>query len=152
MTYTITGKVSMFGGPDDHGVRPDEGLALYDKSDIRFPGRRFRPERNPHDLFLPYQPRGTTGMARRLDPTQFYIATRWNYKVTPRDFLRQIQITVIARKTNRSFLAWPADWGPNIDTGREADLSPGLIKALGIETDDLIEVIVPTPKGVEMYV
>jgi N-acetylmuramoyl-L-alanine amidase len=34
----------------------------------------------------------------------------------------------------------PADWGPHVDTGRVADLSPGLMKELGIDTDDEVEV------------
>jgi hypothetical protein len=63
----LCGKVSWFGGPDDTGVSPDEGLAfIYDVDDA------------PH-LFLPQQPAGTTGLARRLDPARPYIACRWNY-------------------------------------------------------------------------
>ncbi len=146
MSYTIKGKCSYFGGPDDHGVRPSEGLALWDHNDL-YPGWwTLGTMVNRHNLFLFPQPKGTTGMARRLDPDQFYIATRWNYKVTPRDFLRKTQVTVIAQKTGKSFLAWPVDWGPNEHTGRVADLSPGLIKTLGIKTGDLVKVIVPTPE------
>ena len=37
-------------------------------------------------------------------------------------------------------MALPADWGPNEKTGRVADLSPGLMEALGIDTDDEVEV------------
>ena len=36
-----------------------------------------------------------------------------------------------------------ADWGPHVDTGRVADISPGLMEALGIETDDEVEVKFP---------
>jgi hypothetical protein len=39
--------------------------------------------------------------------------------------------------------AFPADWGPHPDTGRVADLSPGLMLDLGIETDDEVEIIFP---------
>jgi hypothetical protein len=31
----------------------------------------------------------------------------------------------------------PADWGPNVNTGRVADLSPALMRDLGLETDVL---------------
>jgi hypothetical protein len=40
-------------------------------------------------------------------------------------------------------LAYPADWGPHENTGRVADISPGLMQYLGIETDDEVEVIFP---------
>jgi hypothetical protein len=54
---------------------------------------------------------------------------------------------VRAPKTGKWHLAWPADWGPHEDTGRIADISPGLMDALGIETDDEIEIIYPTPQA-----
>jgi len=46
-------------------------------------------------------------------------------------------------RTGRSFTAFPSDWGPHQSTGRVADLSPGLMADLGIETDDEVEVIYP---------
>jgi hypothetical protein len=57
-----------------------------------------------------------------------------------------LKALVSAKKTGREFLAWPSDWGPHEDTDRAADISPGLMAALGIETDDEIEVIYPAPK------
>src|SRR4051812_40899125 len=63
------GAASWFGGPEDTGVSPDEGLAfIYSVDDAPY-------------LFLPYQPEGTSGLARRLDPQVFYIAMRWDYSV-----------------------------------------------------------------------
>lgn len=125
----LRGKCSWFGGPDDMGVSPDEGLAfLYDVSDA------------PH-LFLPTQPPGTTGLARRLDPDVFYVATRWDYAVTPKNILPDMLVRVRAPKTGREFTAYCADWGPHESTGRVADLSRGLMTALGIETDDEVEVV-----------
>ena len=50
-------------------------------------------------------------------------------------------------ETGREFEAFPADWGPNVNTGRVADLSPSLLDALGIETDDVVEVTFPKPEG-----
>src|SRR5262245_56986086 len=126
----LSGKVSWFGGPDDMGVAPDEGLAfIYDVDDA--------PE-----LFLPEQPPGTTGLARRLDPETFYIACRWDYDETPREMLLEYGALVRAKKTGKSFVAAPADWGPGIED-RIADISPGLMAALGIETDDEVEVTFP---------
>ena len=65
----------MFGGPDDTGVKPDEGLALVSAID------------QAAQLFLPYQPEGTTGLARRLNPYIHYVACRWDYDVTPKEML-----------------------------------------------------------------
>jgi N-acetylmuramoyl-L-alanine amidase len=132
MTITKQGKCSWFGGPDDTGVSPSEGLAfIYELDDA--PG-----------LFLPYQPPNTTGLARRLDPERHYIAMRWNYDNISKEQLLDFRVRVSAPKTGRQFIARPADWGPHEDTGRIADLSPGLMEALGIQTDD--EVIVSVPE------
>jgi N-acetylmuramoyl-L-alanine amidase len=128
-----SGKVSWFGGPEDTGVSPSEGLAfIYDY------------ETAPY-LFLPYQPSGTTGLARRLDPEVFYIAMRWDYDVYPKELLAsgQYKARVRAPATGKEFLAWPADWGPHKDTDRVADISQGLLSTLGIETDDDVEVTFP---------
>ena len=126
------GKVSWFGGPNDEGVAPDEGLAFIYSVDDK-----------PH-LFLPEQPHGTTGLARRLDPDESYFALRWDYDQFPKEVLcGPAKARVRAPKTGKEFLASPADWGPHCSTGRVADISPGLMDALGIETDDEIEIEYP---------
>jgi N-acetylmuramoyl-L-alanine amidase len=128
----ISGRCSWFGGPDDTGVGPDEGLAFIHEV-----------EDAPH-LFLSHQPPGTTGLARRLAPEQFYIAMRWDYSVTPKEALLDMLVTVHAPSTGITYeRVHPADWGPHIDTGRVADISPGLMSALGIETDDEVMVYIP---------
>jgi N-acetylmuramoyl-L-alanine amidase len=129
------GKCSWFGGPDDDGVAPDEGLAFI-----------YEVDQAPH-LFLDEQPPGTTGLARRLDPKEFYVACRWDYDVTPKSMLADptIQATIIAK--GKELRAWPADWGPHEQTDRVADLSPGLMEALGLETDDQVEVIYPAKES-----
>jgi len=126
------GKVSHFGGPEDMGVSPSEGLAfIYDVED------------KPH-IFLDEQPPGTTGLARRLDPATYYIAMRWDYDQFTKDFLAGGATALVrSPKTGKEFMAHPADWGPHVDTGRVADISPGLMQALGIETDDEVEVVYP---------
>jgi hypothetical protein len=75
--FQVQGKMSTFGGPDDHGVAPDEGLALFEKADLSNPAYA--------NLFLPAPPPGTSGLARRLNPEQNYLACRWDYRTTPRD-------------------------------------------------------------------
>jgi N-acetylmuramoyl-L-alanine amidase len=131
----ISGRASWFGGPQDTGVSPSEGLAfIFDVSDAP-------------DLFLPEQPPGTTGLARRLDPAEYYVACRWDYDQYPKPSLLEHLARVTAKKTGRSFLAAPADWGPNENTGRVADLSPGLMEALDISTDDEVTVEYPIDEG-----
>jgi len=126
------GKVSWFGGPEDMGVTPSEGLAfLYEVDD--------KPE-----VFLDEQPKGTTGLARRLDPDTYYVALRWDYDQFPKEMLAGDRMALIrAPKTGREFRAHPADWGPHVDTGRVADISLGLMEALGIDTDDEVEITYP---------
>ena len=127
---TFIGPCSWFGGPEDDGVAPDEGLAFfYDYDDA------------PH-LFLDEQPDDTTGLARRLDPDVYYVACRWDYDVTPKEMLARDDLKALVIAANgRMRLAWPADWGPHQDTDRVADISPGLMDALGITTDDEVAVI-----------
>jgi len=128
---SITGTCSWFGGPDDDGVSPSEGLAFI-----------YKWEDAPH-LFLPYQPEGTTGLARRLNPYVAYLAMRFDYDVIPKDKLLDHVALVRNVKTGMALTAIPSDWGPHEDTRRIADLSPWLMEALGLTTDDTVEVIFP---------
>ena len=131
---TYTGRCSWFGGPHDNGVAPHEGLALYNISEVaHYP-----------DLFLPQQPVGTSGAARRLNPDKYYCAMRWNYHLTPQKYLRDIKVKVTNSKGVSVFVN-PVDWGPNIDTHRIVDLSPGVLKALDLTTNDNVTVEVPLP-------
>jgi len=132
---TFSGLMSVFGGPDDTGVGPGEGLALFDQSDVdSFP-----------ELFLADQPPGTTGLARRLNPDAAYVACRWDYSVTPKRFLRSTNVVVTNPSTGQSHAARAVDWGPKAVTGRDADLSPGLAAMLELSTDERCTVIVPLP-------
>jgi len=130
----VRGKCSWFGGPNDTGVTPSEGLAfIYDV-------------KTKPSIFLPTQPAGTTGLARRLDPDKHYLALRWDYAQFPKTRLAGPELAhIYAPSTGRGFTAAPADWGPHVNTGRVADLSPGLMRELGIATDDEVEVIYPAP-------
>jgi hypothetical protein len=125
MIIQKTGKISTFGGPHDSGVRLQEGLALIEPEDLRDPWFA--------KLFLDCHD-GRHGLARRLNPSCFYIAARWNYFLTPRKLLRRSYALVEAN--GKKELARLVDWGPNRRTGREMDLSPGLAKKLQLRTDD----------------
>src|SRR3977135_4320159 len=85
----FSGRMSTFGGPKDSGVAPHEGLALISQSEAdQYPG-----------LFLPQQPPGTEGLARRLDTNAYYVACRWDYTKTPRERLRKTKVLVSNPKT-----------------------------------------------------
>ena len=132
--FSATGTCSTFGGPDDTGVSPSEGLAFfYEVADAPW-------------LFLKSQPPGTTGLARRMDPSVFFVACRWVYEDTSKDMLGHSgQMAMVTnKKTGVQRLAHPADWGPHEEqTGRAADLSPALAKSLGVSTDDVVSVVYP---------
>ena len=129
----FAGRMSTFGGPKDTGVAPHEGLALINPSEVNsYP-----------DLFLPEQPAGTTGLARRLNPDARYVACRWDYGRTPREKLKTTKVIVTNPKTGAEFEAQPVTWGPDPATGRVADLSDGLARELGLETDQICAVTVP---------
>ena len=129
------GKMSMFGGPDDTGVGPDEGLALIEPQHFS----------QLQEYLLPTPPPGTTSLARRLNPDSFYLACRWHYSVTPASYLRQSMATVENPANGLTAEARPVDWGPDPALNRVADLSPGLAAFLGLETEDEVIVSIDCP-------
>ena len=135
--FHVEGKMSTFGGPHDHGMTPSEGLALFTKSDLLNP--KFS------HLFLSAPPPGTTGLGRRLNPESLYIACRWDYDRTSKEFLRNTLALIQNPQNKKSAQARPVDWGPKASTGRVADLSPGLAATLGLDTDD--DVIITLSDG-----
>jgi N-acetylmuramoyl-L-alanine amidase len=129
--FYARGPCSWFGGVDDTGVAEDEGLAWI-----------FDIQEAPH-LFVP-EPPPNVGLARSLDAERvFYVACRFDYQTTPKGMLADQRYKAKVSAKGKSFFAYPADWGPHEDTGRVADLSPCLMEALGLETDDEVEVIYP---------
>jgi N-acetylmuramoyl-L-alanine amidase len=134
----VTGTCSSFGGPDDTGVSPSEGLAfIYD----------ITPENQW--LFLPIAPANCSGLARRLNTRVHYCAMRWDYSVHPKETLLQKTVLVRNPKTGVALTCTPADWGPHEEkTGRLIDLSPSMMTDLGLETDDVVEVTFPYTEDV----
>jgi hypothetical protein len=138
--FVAEGTVSWFGGPNDTtGVSPSEGLAfIYSTSD-------------QPDLFLSYQPEGTTGLARRLNPEVPYVACRWPYTSETKPVWREALLKEMALvevtegpSKGKFVKCYPADWGPHEEkTGRAADISEGAMAYLGIETDDKVRVTFP---------
>jgi hypothetical protein len=132
--FHAKGKCSYFGGPGDTtGMDADEPLAfIYTVGEV------------PH-LFMPTSDLDDEALGQELNPYVHYLACRWDYSVTSKEMLKKSGevALVTATKTGRSLTAIPADWGPHSDTGRVADLSPGLMSDLGIETDDEVTVVYP---------
>lgn len=132
MRFVVTGKTSWFGGPEDTGVKPDEGLALVQPQHVQ----------SLNEYFLPEQPEGTTGLARRLNPKSFYVACRWPYRdiaATTEKAKRKLRETLVPVTANgRVVMCKPLDWGPNAKTtDKDIDLSKGAMDALGIKTGDI---------------
>src|SRR5215813_13235359 len=136
----VEGKMSTFGGPQDSGMAANEDLALFTKADLQDPKYAY--------LFLPAPPPGTSGLGRRLNPDQYYFACRWDYAQTPREFLRRALARVENPANGRTADARPVDWGPNVATGRVADLSPGLAAALGLDTDDVVRITISVRRAI----
>jgi len=142
-----TGKMSVFGGPADEGVGPHEGLALIGPTDLGIWWFS--------SLFLPTQPTGTTGLARRLNPRAFYLAMRWDYTKFSKELLRSTVVDLFSPHSGFHLFARPVDYGPGDgcvidgqptpDTGRIADLSPSAATALGLQTDDIVQCTLIVP-------
>jgi len=132
----VKGQWKTFGGPDDLTRRPGEGLSLVSEGDIPFFS----------SVLLPNQPPGTTGLIRRLDPSKYYIACRWDHSMD-RSFLKKGDMAKVSNpRTGKAIKARPVDTGPNEFTNCVADISPGLKDFLGLQGADEIVVEVPVPK------
>jgi len=108
------GRIGIFGGPDDREIAPDETDWLEN--------------------------------AKLRDLVGFYIAMRWPIGETAEALLiskreakiwwsRQ-RILVIRPDLVRACVCRVADWGPAVETGRKADISPAAAEFLGVDTDD----------------
>jgi len=132
-----TGKVSWFGGPADTGVGPQEALSAIDPADLNeWWFRRIFLSAGRYD--------NGKGLARNLDPNAYYCAMRFAYgsfagvpgEILPGLTREQVRRGIFLVEANgKAVPAQAADWGPNTDTGRLIDCSPGLLKALGLTTD-----------------
>jgi hypothetical protein len=134
-TWRAIGRCSWFGGPQDDGVSASEQLAWWSSTEA---GREQAPE-----LFLSYQPTGTTGAARALDPNAAYIAMRFDYENQwSKAELASGDVMFWVRNpaNGKAEKVRPADWGPHISTERLCDCSPGTLARLELETDQECEV------------
>ncbi|WP_336251009.1 C40 family peptidase [Stomatohabitans albus] len=129
-----SGRVSHFGGPRDRGVSAAETMSV-----VANAGAGKELCRSPRDWH--------------------YIACRWGYVTETlkgngapvrrvcQELLRQ---RVLVTFQGRGYVCQPRDWGPNIRTRRQADISPVAIQSLGARTDATVQLFwVPpsTPLG-----
>ncbi|MCI0487025.1 MAG: septal ring lytic transglycosylase RlpA family protein [Blastocatellia bacterium] len=116
------GKVAVFGGPKDRGIKPDDKLALPT-------GKHFVYER-----------------VRSLNPRSFYCAMRWDYHVEGRSpeegkrWWANKKLLVTNAKNGNAVIVRAVDYGPHENTGLDIGLSPGAAEALGVEAGDEVDI------------
>jgi hypothetical protein len=123
------GKVGVFGGPKDRGIKPEDKLAL------------------------PTGPHGVYERVRSLNPKSFYCAMRWNYHVehlTPEEVKRwwaNKKLLVTNAKNGSAVIVRAVDYGPHENTGLDMSISPGAAEALEIEIGDEVDIALADPKS-----
>ena len=123
------GKLGVFGGPRDRGIKPDDKLAL------------------------PTGPHGVYERIRSLNPKSFYCAMRWNYHVehlTPEEVKRwwaNKKLLVTNAKNGSAVIVRAVDYGPHEKTGLDIGISPGAAEALGVEVGDEVDIALADPKS-----
>jgi len=116
------GKVGVFGGPRDRGVKPDDKLAL------------------PTGLHFVYE------RVRTLKPEGFYCSMRWDYHLlhkSPEEGKRwwaNRKLLVTNSKTGKAVVVRAVDYGPHENTGLDIGISPGAAEALGVEVGDEVDI------------
>ncbi|MCO5170914.1 MAG: SH3 domain-containing protein [Planctomycetes bacterium] len=115
----VRGKVSWFGGPSDRGVTATETGTLT--------GERLR-ALNPVA-----RPSAAQLAARPGD--YYYVAMRFDYAPGKRAWAGK-RLLVVNPRTGAAVVVRPVDWGPNTRTRRILDLSPQVLRDLGLSTDD----------------
>jgi hypothetical protein len=123
------GKLGVFGGPRDRGIKTDDKLAL------------------------PTGNHGVYERVRSLNPSSFYCAMRWNYHVehmTPEEVKRwwaNKKLLVTNPKSGTSVVVRAVDYGPHENTGFAISVSPGAAEALGAEVGDEVEIAMADAKS-----
>jgi hypothetical protein len=122
------GKLGVFGGPKDRGIKPDDKLALPT-------GRHFTFER-----------------VRSLNPKGFYCAMRWDYHALGKSigegqrWWANKKLLVTNPTNGVSAVVRAVDYGPPESTGLTIAVSPGAAEALGVEIGDEVEIAFADPR------
>ena len=121
------GKIGIFGGPKDRGIKPDDKLALPT-------GKHFTYER-----------------VRSLDPRGFYCAMRWDYRALGKTleegkrFWANKRLLITNLASGLAIVARAVDYGPHENSGLDIAVSPGAAEALGVNVGDDVEVNLADP-------
>ncbi|HXG64559.1 MAG TPA: hypothetical protein VNO70_05600 [Blastocatellia bacterium] len=124
-----SGKVAIFGGPKDRGIKPDDKLKL------------------PTGPYFVYE------RVRSLNPKSFYCAMRWSYSIahkSPEEAKRwwaNKKLLITNPKNGNAVVARAVDHGPHENTGLDIGLSPGAAEALGVETGDEVAIAFANQKA-----
>ena len=117
-----SGKVGVFGGPRDRGIKPDDKLAL---------------PTGPHSVYE---------RVRSLNPNSFYCAMRFEYRIghtSPEEGKRwwaNRKLLVTNPKNSKAVVVRAVDYGPHQHTGLDVSNSPGAAAALEVEVGDDVEI------------
>lgn len=122
------GKIGVFGGPKDSGIKPDDKLALPT-------GKHFTFER-----------------VRSLNPKSFYCAMRWDYHVLGNSigegqrWWANKKLLVTNPASGAAVVVRAVDFGPPESTGLAIAVSPGAADALGVNVGDEVEIAFADPR------
>ena len=125
----IEGRISWFGGPNDHGVGPSERCAISGEVARR--------------LNSPVSASSDTIASRPGD--FYYAAMRVDYSPNGRSWWAGARLLVVNPATGAAIVVRPADWGPHTRTHRIIDLSPQSLRDLDLDTDDEVWVAFALP-------
>ena len=123
------GKVGVFGGPKDRGIKPDDKLAL---------------PTGPHSVYE---------RVRSLNPNSFYCAMRFEYRIghtSPEEGKRwwaNRKLVVTNPKNSKSIIVRAVDYGPHQNTGLDISISPGAAAALEVEIGDEVDIAFADPRA-----
>lgn len=123
-----SGKLGVFGGPKDRGVKPEDKLALPT-------GKHFSFER-----------------VRSLNPKSFYCAMRWDYHVLGKSneegkrWWANKKLLVSNPASGVAIVVRAVDYGPPESTGLAIAVSPGAAEALGVNVGDEVEISFADPR------
>lgn len=128
----IEGLISEFGGSSDKIMVNDDGIAFYQPKEADLRPDLFCVD-DPHNPGIP--------VWKRLRTSSMYCAMR--FAKLDRILIRETPIKIINPRTKQYVFAWPVDRGPGILT-RLIDVSPGVMAALSLNTDDIVRVEINT--------
>lgn len=124
-----SGKVGVFGGARDRGIKPDDKLAL---------------PTGPHSVYE---------RVRSLNPNTFYCAMRFEYRIghtSPEEGKRwwaNRKLLVTNPKNAKAVVVRAVDYGPHQNTGLDVSISPGAAAALEVEVGDEVEIAFADPRA-----